>query len=122
MESEQAKRSHRRLKRILRNRKYLHGTKEKPRMCIMKSNLHLGVQLIDDEKQMTLVSASTMMKDLRKQGMKKSKESAKLLGAKIAELAKAKEIQTVIFDRGRNKYHGLIAQLADSARESGLQF
>lgn len=115
-------RNYRRSKRALRVRKHLRGSSIKPRMSVQKSNLHLGVQLIDDDKGITLASVSTMMKDLRTKGIKKSKETAKLLGTKIAELAKEKEIQTVVFDRGCFKFHGLIAELANAAREAGLQF
>lgn len=122
MESQNINRNRKRIKRALRVRKHVRGTAEKPRLSIMKTNAHIGVQLIDDEKGLTIASASTVMKDLRKKGHKRSKESAKFIGSKIAELAKAKQIQTVVFDRGRHKYHGLIAELANSAREAGLQF
>ncbi len=122
MESQNIKRNQKRVKRALRVRKHLRGTAEKPRMSIMKSNAHIGVQLIDDERGITLASISTVMKELRKKGLKKSKDNAKLMGTKIAELAKEKEIEKVVFDRGHHKFHGIIAELASGAREAGLQF
>ena len=88
-------------------------------MSVFKSNKHLSVQIIDDEKAITLVSAGTLQ-DSSLQG--KSKETAKKLGAIIADLAKKQNIHTVVFDRGHLKYHGVLAELANAARESGLQF
>lgn len=122
MESSVLKRNYKRSKRALRVRKHLHGTAEKPRMSVQRSNQHLAVQLIDDDKSQTVVSLSTTMKEFRDKKIKKSKNAAKLIGAKIAELAKQKQIACVVFDRGRYKFHGLIAELANAAREGGLQF
>jgi len=122
MESSILKRNYKRSKRALRVRKRLRGTAEKPRMSVQKSNQHLAVQLIDDDKSQTVVSLSTTMKEFRDKKIKKSKDAAKLIGAKIAELAKQKQIDRVVFDRGRHKFHGLIAELANAAREGGLQF
>ena len=89
-----------------------------------KSNQHLFAQIIDDENGVTLAGVGTMSKDLRTKGkmLKKSKSAAKEVGAKIAELAKEKNIEKVVFDRGRYKFHGLIAELAGAAREAGLKF
>lgn len=109
-----------RKKRSMRVRKKLRGTAEKPRLSVFKSLSHIGVQLIDDEKGVTIASYSTLSKELK--DMKKSKESARLIGEKIAELAKNKNIDRMVFDRGRLKYHGLIAELANAAREKGIQF
>lgn len=104
-------------------RRRLRGTAIKPRMSVFKSNKHLFVQLIDDENGHTLLSASTMMKELDKPELKKkSKETARYIGGLVADQAKGKNIQTVIFDRGHNKYHGLLAEVANAAREAGLQF
>ena len=108
-----------RKRRVLRVRKKLHGTKLCPRMSIFKSNKHLYLQLIDDENGATLAAIGTNSKDFKK---KKSKEAAVALGKKIVEVAKEKKISQVIFDRGRYKYHGLIAYLADEARSTGLKF
>jgi large subunit ribosomal protein L18 len=107
-----------RKKRQLRVRKKLRGDAERPRMTVSKTNRHIFVQVIDDVEQKTLVSFGTQSKGEKS---KKSKESAKLVGQKIAELAKDANIEKVVFDRGRHKYHGLIAGLVDAARESGLQ-
>jgi large subunit ribosomal protein L18 len=107
-----------RQRRVFRVRKALKGTLTKPRLSVYKSNKHLYAQLIDDTNSHTLASACT----LSKEKMKKSKESAKQIGLTIAKLAKEKNINNIVFDRGRFKYHGLIAHLADGAREGGLEF
>ncbi len=123
MENRLKKRHGQRARRLLRVRKHLRGTALKPRMSVLKSNKHLAIQVIDDEASKTLFSASTMTQEMKSlQFGKKSKEAAKQLGVKIAEMAKIHNIENVIFDRGRYKYHGLLAELADSAREAGLQF
>ncbi len=118
------KRSERRTKRQLRVRKHVRGTSLAPRLTVHKSNQHLFVQLIDDEQGLTLAGMGTMSKGLRKgkKSLAKSRESAKEIGVKIAELAKGKNIERVVFDRGRYKFHGLIADLANAARETGLKF
>ncbi len=108
-----------RKKRAFRIRKKLRGTAERPRLSVSKTINHIGVQLIDDEKGMTLASYSTLTKELKG---KKSKENARLVGEKIGELAKGKNIDRVVFDRGRFKYHGIIAELANGAREKGIKF
>ena len=104
----------------MRVRKKVRGTTERPRLSVFKSLSHIGVQLIDDEKGITLASCSTLDKELK--GKKRSKESARLIGEKIAELAKGKKIDKVVFDRGSLKYHGIIAELANAAREKGIKF
>lgn len=117
------KRDVRRKRRVMRVRKRVRGNHLKPRLCVFKSNKHLSAQLIDDENGVTLASAGTMTKEFRKgKEGKKSIESARSIGTQIAELAKGKNIQNVIFDRGHRKYHGLLAELANAARDSGLQF
>ena len=103
----------------MRIRKKLRGSAQKPRMSVFKSNRHLAVQLIDDETGKTLASVSTLEKGERS---KKSKESAKQLGEKIAKLAQEKEIREVSFDRGPFRYHGVLAELAEAARAGGLKF
>jgi large subunit ribosomal protein L18 len=123
MDNSLKKRDKSRKRRILRVRKHLKGTSEKPRMCVSKSNKHLFVQLVDDEKGCTLASFGTLSKENQKTEFnQKSKDSAKHIGKKIAELAKEKNIDKVVFDRGRFKFHGLLAELANAAREAGLQF
>ena len=90
---------------------------------MFKSNRHICAQLIDDDKGFTLASAGTLTKEFRDRKIdRKSKESARQVGIRLAELAKQKNIQYAVFDRGFNKYHGLLAEVADAARETGLQF
>ncbi|HSW87344.1 MAG TPA: 50S ribosomal protein L18 [Rhabdochlamydiaceae bacterium] len=123
MENNIIKRNAKRAKRVLRTRKHTRGAADKPRLVVYKTNKHLSVQLIDDENKITLASAGTGSKDFRESSFnKKSKEAAKQIGMKIAELAKKMQIQKIVFDRGRYKYHGIIAELANAAREAGLQF
>jgi len=109
-----------RKRRVFRIRKKLKGTKTKPRMSVNKSNKNLFVQLIDDENFKTIAAIGTCSKEFK--GKKKSKETALDLGKKIAEIAKSKKINKVIFDRGRYKFHGLLSELAKGAREAGLKF
>lgn len=110
-------------KRALRVRKKLRGTTSRPRLSVFKSNCHLSVQLIDDEKGKTLGTVSTFGKNYRDTEFnRKNKASARKLGEHIAEIAKAMNIKEVVFDRGPFKYHGVLAELADAARAGGLQF
>ncbi len=112
-----------RVKRALRVRKHLRGTSEKPRLCVIKSNKHIQVQIIDDEKRITLGHVSTLSKEFKgTEYCKKNKATAKKLGERIAEIAKEKNIKEFVFDRGPFKYHGILAELADAARNAGLQF
>lgn len=112
-----------RRRRALRVRKHLRGDAVKPRLCVVKSNKHIQAQLIDDESGKTLGSVATFTKEFRNTEFnKKNKVSARKLGETIAEIAKSKNIKEVIFDRGPAKYHGILAELADAAREGGLQF
>jgi large subunit ribosomal protein L18 len=123
MESRLETRNAQRARRVLRVRKQVRGTALKPRLSVFKSNRHLAVQVINDEASVTLFSASTMTEEMKSLQLgKKSKESARQLGVKIAEMAKKSNIEKVVFDRGRYKYHGLLAEFANAARESGLQF
>lgn len=108
-------------RRAVRVRANLRGSASRPRMCIVKSNVHLYVQLIDDENGKTLASAQTGGKSAKGTGLvRKSKAAAKLIGENIAEKAKALGITQVIFDRGPFKYHGILAELANAARQQGL--
>lgn len=109
--------------RAMRNRKKLRGTETKPRLCVVKTNKHIQVQIIDDSTGRTLGSAATFSKEFRNtEFSKKNKESARKLGERIAEIAKSHHIKAVVFDRGPFKYHGILAELADAARNGGLQF
>jgi len=112
-----------RAKRHARVRKNLMGSAQRPRLNVFKSLSAIYAQVIDDGAGRTLASASTIDRDLREKakGMKKS-EQAKLVGQTIAERAKGKGIQSVVFDRGGFRYVGRVKALADGAREGGLQF
>ena len=111
-----------RLRRTLRVRSALRGTATKPRMCVVKSNQHIYVQLIDDVQGRTLAAAQTIGKNSVVGAKKrKSKETAKVIGEAIAEKATALGIKVAIFDRGPSKYHGVLAELADAARARGLK-
>jgi large subunit ribosomal protein L18 len=106
-------------RRHRRVRKKVTGTAERPRLAVFRSSKHIYVQAIDDLAGTTLVSASTMEKDLRA-GSTSTIEAAKKIGALVGERAKAAGITTVVFDRGGFKYHGRVAAVADGAREAGL--
>jgi len=112
-----------RKRRHVRVRKKMAGTAQRPRLNVFRSITGIYAQVIDDQAGVTLVSASTVEKDLGEQlkGKKKA-EQAKLIGQKIAERAKGKGIDSVVFDRGGYRYVGRVKALADGARESGLQF
>lgn len=112
-----------RLKRHLRVRKKINGTAERPRLSVFRSSKHIYAQLIDDEKGITLASASTLDKELRdKVGNGGTVEAARQVGELIARRAKEKGVAKVVFDRGGYLYHGRIQALADAAREGGLEF
>ncbi len=104
-----------------RIRKKVAGTAQKPRLSVFRSNTGIYVQLIDDNTGSTLVSASSMDKDIKAQKGSKVEQS-KLVGEAIAKKAAALEIKTCVFDRGGNLYHGRVKALAEGAREGGLQF
>ena len=109
-----------RLKRHVRVRGKISGTPECPRLNVFRSNANIYAQLIDDVNGVTLASASTLEKDF--EGATGNVEAAKKVGAAVAERAKAKGIEQVVFDRGGYVYHGRVAALAEGAREGGLQF
>ena len=112
-----------RTRRHSRVRKNLAGSAERPRLNVFRSLSGIYAQVIDDSAGNTLVSASTVDRDLRERmkGLKKA-EQAKLVGQTVAERAKSKGIQAVVFDRGGYRYSGRVKALADGAREGGLQF
>lgn len=112
-----------RMKRHYRMRKNLNGTTEKPRLNVFRSLNHIYAQIINDETGMTLVSASSMDKEIRSNvNYGGNIEGAKVIGAELAKRALAKGIEQVVFDRGGYVYTGRIAALADAAREAGLKF
>jgi large subunit ribosomal protein L18 len=112
-----------RVRRALSVRRKVAGSASRPRMSIFKSAKHMYVQLVDDDAGTTLCSVSSLTKEVKDSltGKKKS-EQAELLGKKVAEAAKAKGIEAVVFDRNGWPYHGRVAALAKGAREGGLQF
>jgi large subunit ribosomal protein L18 len=110
-----------RMKRRTRIRARVEGTAERPRLSVFRSNRNLFVQLIDDTKAATLVSASSLDEDFGgKTGT--NIEGAKALGGLVAKRALAKKIDKVVFDRSGYLYHGRVKAFADAAREAGLQF
>ncbi|MCQ2419965.1 MAG: 50S ribosomal protein L18 [Clostridia bacterium] len=109
-----------RVKRHTRVRGKISGTPERPRLNVFRSNANIYAQVIDDVNGVTLAAASTVEKDF--EGAKGNKEAARKVGKLVAERAKAKGIDTVIFDRGGYVYHGRVAELAEGAREGGLEF
>lgn len=123
MDSSQIKRNRVRKARSMRIRKRVRGDHAKPRLSVVRSCKQIYVQLIDDEQSATLASTSTLSKDFRNTEFnRKNIASGKQLGLKIAKLAKEKNVTTVVFDRGRFKYHGVVAAVAEGAREGGLIF
>ena len=116
-------RSEVRVKKHRRIRNRLSGTTECPRLAVFRSNNHMYAQIIDDIAQNTLVSASTLQKDVKAKLEKTNNvDAAAYLGKVIAEKAIEKGIKDVVFDRGGFLYHGKIQALADAAREAGLNF
>ena len=116
-------RNDKRLKRHERVRKNLYGTPERPRLCVFRSNKNISAQVIDDVNGVTLVSASTLDKELRAEIENGgNKEAEKKVGEAVAKRALAKGIEEVCFDRGGFLYHGRVAELAEGAREGGLKF
>ncbi len=109
-----------RTRRHIRVRRKISGTAECPRLCVYRSNTNLYVQIIDDVSATTLVSASTLDKEIKIKHA--NKEAAKELGALIAKRALEKNIKTVVFDRGGYIYHGVVKEIAEAAREAGLEF
>ena len=110
-----------RVERHKRIRKSINGNEERPRLNVFRSNANITAQIIDDEKGVTLVSASTLEKDLNIANGGNI-EAAKKIGAEIANRAKKAKITKVVFDRGGYLYHGRVKALAEAARENGLEF
>ena len=109
--------------RHLRVRNKISGTAQRPRLNVFRSTNHIYAQIIDDVKGVTLVSASTLSTDIKKEVEGKTKkEAAKAVGMAIGKKALASGIEQVVFDRGGYIYMGRVEQLADGAREAGLKF
>jgi large subunit ribosomal protein L18 len=115
--SKERRRIHQRIRRKIT------GDTSRPRLCVYRSLKFMYAQIIDDSQGATLAAASTLEKEIRGE-LKGSGniEASKLLGKKIAERAKAKGIETIVFDRGGYLYHGRVKAVADAAREEGLKF
>lgn len=109
-----------RLKRHRRVRKHISGTPERPRLCVFRSLQNIYAQVIDDVNGCTLVAASSLEGDLKGRGG--NKEAAREVGKLVAKKAVEKGIKSVVFDRGGYIYHGRVQELADGAREGGLEF
>lgn len=109
-----------RTRRHARVRTKVSGTAERPRLCVFRSNSNLYAQIIDDVAGITLVAASTLDKEIKTK--KSNIEAAKEVGALIAKRAAAKNIKTVVYDRGGYIFHGVVKALAEAAREGGLEF
>ena len=107
-------------RRHKRVRNKISGTAERPRLCVFRSNSNLYVQVIDDVEGNTLVSDSTLDKEIKTKHS--NKQEAEELGTLIAKRATEKNITEVVFDRGGYIYHGVIKELADAARNNGLKF
>ncbi|CCJ33295.1 50S ribosomal protein L18 [Caloramator australicus] len=116
-------RNEQRMRRHLRVRKKVFGTAERPRLNVYRSEKHMYAQIINDELGVTLVAASTLDKELRdKIAVGSNKEAAREVGKLIAKRALEKGITKVVFDRGGYIYHGRVKELAEGAREAGLDF
>jgi len=116
--------SHRQVRRKMRVRRKVTGTPERYRLSVFRSVNHIYAQIIDDTTSKTLVSASTVEKEIRSQISKEMNKSAesKLVGTLLAQRAKASNIARVAFDRNGYLYHGRVKSLAEGAREGGLDF
>ena len=109
-----------RTRRHIRVRRKICGTADCPRLCVYRSNKNLFVQVIDDVAGVTLCQASTLDKEVKTKHA--NKEAAKEVGALIAKRAMEKNIKAVVYDRGGYIYHGVVKELAEAAREAGLEF
>ena len=107
----------------VRMRKKISGTSERPRLCVHRSSKHIRAQVVDDESNRTIVSASTLDKEVKAQIKGGANiAAAKVVGKIVADRARAKGVEKVVFDRGGYQYHGRVQALADAAREAGLKF
>jgi large subunit ribosomal protein L18 len=114
-------------KKLLQNRRWrirkrVQGTAARPRLTLYLSNKHIYAQCIDDDAAVTLVAVSSMSKELKGENLRPTVAGATALGAKVAEAAKAKGIDAVVFDRNGRLYHGAVKAFADAARSGGLSF
>lgn len=123
MDNSKVKRQVSRRNRVFRVRKKVRGTESRPRFSVSKTNKHIYAQIIDDVTGVTLVGFGTLSTENKSTAYNcKSKEAARFIGKKVGQMALEKNIPAVVFDRGRFKYHGIVAEVADGAREAGLSF
>ena len=116
-------RGEQRVKKHLRVRKKVYGTAERPRLCVFRSEKHIYAQVINDDLGTTLAAASSIDKELKETlAVGSNKDAAKAVGSLIAKKAIEKGVKEVVFDRGGYIYHGRVKELAEAARESGLDF
>jgi len=121
-EGMQAKRAGRAYRKA-RVRSKVHGTAERPRLAVYRSNRYISAQIIDDDTARTVVAANDLKMDAPTvEGLEGKVARAKAVGLALAEAAKANGVETVVFDRAGYKYHGRVAALAEGAREGGLKF
>jgi large subunit ribosomal protein L18 len=112
-----------RRKKHLRIRKHIVGTPERPRLAVFRSSKHIYAQIIDDSKGITLVSASTVEASLKSELENTADlKAARRVGEVIGKKAVEKGLKSVVFDRGGNLYHGRVKEVAEGAREAGLEF
>lgn len=116
------KKQKRRLQIKMRIRKKISGTSDKPRLSVYRSNKQISVQVIDDLNNVTLLSASSKVKEIAEKAKITKTEQARLVGQLVAKNAQEKGISNVVFDRNGYLYHGRVKALADAAREGGLKF
>ena len=116
------KKSRRRQRRRLRNRKLVSGTLERPRLVVHRSLRNIEVQLIDDVAGHSLVGLSTLSTELKGEEFKNRLSQGQEIGKRVAAKAREKGIEKVVFDRGGSLFHGIIKAVAEGAREGGLQF
>jgi len=118
------KEKQRKARKIIRVRKNIKGTAERPRMSVFRSLNHIYVQIIDDSSSTTLAAVSTKSKNISSQlkSAKSKTEQSKIVGSEIARVAQEKGVSKVMFDRGIYRFHGRVKALAESAREGGLKF
>jgi len=114
-------RSEARIRRHTRVRKKVHGTAERPRLAVFRSNKHIYAQLINDDLGTTVASASTMEAAMRSQATG-TVDAAKQVGSSLGERAKAAGVSSAVFDRGGFRFHGRVAAVAEGARSAGLEF
>ncbi|MDR1660116.1 MAG: 50S ribosomal protein L18 [Desulfovibrio sp.] len=111
-----------RKRRKIRIRKKVNGTSARPRLVVYRSNLHIYAQLVNDTSGVTIASASTLSLSRGEPGLRCNMTGAERVGREIARLAREKNVTRVVFDRNGYLYHGRVKAVADSARESGLEF